>query len=277
MGSDSRFSVRFWGVRGSIACPGPKTVRYGGNTSCIEVRCGEKLIILDGGTGLRPLGGELVKNGVTEADFLFTHTHFDHVSGLLFFMPIYRPGNTFRLHAGHLEKEKTLKGVLCGLMEAPLFPVPMDIMGADLSCVDFRAGAAFELSGGVAVATTLLNHPNGATGYRINFAGRSVCYVTDMEHDGGAGDASVVRLIDGADCFIYDCNFTEEEYERHRGWGHSTWEVGAALADRAGVKTFVIFHHDPSHDDTFMDGIARAATERRPGTIVAREGLTLRL
>lgn len=271
------FTARFWGVRGSIACPGPDTLRYGGNTSCIEVRCGGRLIILDGGTGLRPLGAQLVDFGATDADVLFTHTHFDHVCGLPFFVPMYKPGNTFRLWAGHLPNGLELKSVLCKLMAAPLFPVPLEVMGSSLECREFLAGESLMLAGGVQVNTTLLNHPNGATGYRIEFGGRSICYVTDTEHDGGAADERIVGLIKGADYFIYDCNFTAEEYQRHKGWGHSTWEVGAALADRAEVGTFVIFHHDPAHDDVFMDGIAAAAANRRRGTIVAREGLTLTL
>ncbi len=277
VGAENGYMARFWGVRGSIACPGPDTIRYGGNTSCIEVRCGERLIILDGGTGLRPLGEHLASTPSVDADMLFTHTHFDHVSGLPFFMPMYKPGNQFRLWAGHLQNGEGLQGVLCKLMVAPLFPVPMEIMGASVACQEFRAGEQIELGDDIKVATTLLNHPNGATGYRINYRGRSLCYVTDTEHDGGDADERIVELVRGADYFIYDCNYTNEEYECHRGWGHSTWEAGMELAERADVRTFVIFHHDPSHDDRFMDGIAEAAEKRRPGTLVAREGMTLDL
>ena len=275
-GADDRYQARFWGVRGSIACPGPDTIRYGGNTSCIQVTCGDRLIILDGGTGLRPLGEHLA-GSVVDADMLFTHTHFDHVSGLPFFMPMYKPGNQFRLWAGHLQNGDGLKDVLCKLMVAPLFPVPMEVMGASVACREFRAGDRIELAPGVRVSTTLLNHPNGATGYRIEYRGRSLCYVTDTEHDGGAADERIVELVRGADYFIYDCNYTTEEYARHTGWGHSTWEVGVDLADRADVGTFVIFHHDPAHDDQFMDDIAAAAERRRAGTLVAREGMTLDL
>ena len=271
----ARLTVRFWGVRGSVACPGPETLRYGGNTSCIEVRCGEKLIILDGGTGMRPLGARLANGAPTDADVLFTHTHFDHVSGLPFFMPMYKPGNTFRLWAGHLGNGGSLNKVLCKLMAAPLFPVPLEVMGASMTCREFRAGEPLALGGEVKISTALLNHPNGATGYRIEFGGKSVCYVTDTEHDGGAADERVIGLVRNTDYFIYDCNYTNAEYERHKGWGHSTWEVGVDLAERANVGTFVIFHHDPAHDDAFMDKVAAEAERRRPGTIVAREGMTL--
>ncbi len=269
--------VKFWGVRGSIAAPGPQTLRYGGNTSCLEVRCDGKLVILDGGTGLRPFGAELVKNGPVDADILFTHTHFDHISGVPFFKPMFLPGNAFRLRAGHLLPEHTLKEVLCELMMAPLFPIPIDVMGANVRFVDFKCGEAFELDCGVGVQTCPLNHPNGATGYRLSMDGRSLCYVTDTEHVDGALDENILALIEGADYFVYDSNYTAEEYPTYRGWGHSTWQAGADLADAAGVKTFVIFHHDPSHDDSFMDKVAAEAEVRRPGTIVAREGMALPL
>lgn len=269
--------VKFWGVRGSIAVPGQESVRYGGNTSCLEVRCDGDLVILDGGTGMRPLGAELLKNGAADADVLFTHTHFDHIAGIPFFKPMYLPGNTLRLRAGHLLPQHTLREVLCELMMAPLFPVPIEIMGADVSFLDFKCGDEFDLDCGVKVATCPLNHPNGATGYRLNVGGKSVCYVTDTEHVEGQLDRNILGLIDGADYFIYDSNYTAAEYPDYRGWGHSTWQAGADLADAAGVKTFVIFHHDPSHDDDFMDIVAAEAEERRPGTLVAREGMILPL
>lgn len=275
LSGNGEFLVRFWGVRGSIACPGPATLRYGGNTSCIEVRCDGRPLILDAGTGLRELGEALSYDGPADADILLTHTHFDHISGIPFFRPMFAPGNTFRVHAGHLLPNHTLQEVLCELMMAPLFPVPMDVMGADISFSDFRSGESFELCCGARVVTAPLNHPNHATGYRVEYGGRSVCYVTDTEHKQDGLDRNILKLIEGTDYFIYDSMFTDDEYPRYRGWGHSTWQQGAELADAAGVKTFVIFHHDPSHDDTFMDDIAAAAERRRPGTIVAHEGMEL--
>jgi phosphoribosyl 1,2-cyclic phosphodiesterase len=127
----------------------------------------------------------------------------------------------------------------------------------------------------VTLRTAPLNHPNRATGYRIEYQGKSICYVTDTEHVPGAPDANVLSLIDGADLVIYDSTYTDEEYPRFKGWGHSTWQEGARLCDAAKAKRLVIFHHDPAHDDAFMDGIAADAERVRPGTVVAREGLTL--
>lgn len=269
------FSVTFWGVRGSIACPGPDTLRYGGNTACLEVRLGQRVVILDGGTGLRRLGAKLDRAGAVDADILFTHTHLDHICGLPFFSSVYAQGNRFRLWAGHLLPAHTLREVLAEMMRAPLFPVPITVLGAELEFHDFNAGKPIDLGGGLVVRTAVLNHPNGATGYRIDHAGRSLCYVTDTEHVPGRLDPNVVELARGADLLVYDCTYTDAEFPRYAGWGHSTWEEGVRLCEAAGVRRLAIFHHDPARDDAAMDEIAAAAEERRPGTIVAMEGMTL--
>jgi phosphoribosyl 1,2-cyclic phosphodiesterase len=271
----SGLSLTFWGVRGSIACPGPDTMRYGGNTSCLEVRAGEKLIVLDGGTGLRRLGQHLDRQGAIDADILFTHTHFDHICGLPFFSSIYAPKNRFRLWAGHLLPDHTLRYVLSEMMMEPLFPIPITVFGAELEFHDFRAGETLDLGGGVGVRTAQLNHPNNATGFRIEYDGKAICYVTDTEHVPGKPDRNILSLIEGADLLVYDCTYTDAIYPKHVGWGHSTWEEGVRLCDAAHVKTLAIFHHDPQHDDTTMDRIKADAEKRRPGTIVAVEGMTL--
>ncbi len=271
------FSVKFWGVRGSISISDPNSVRYGGNTSCLEIRCGKRLLIFDAGSGLRYLGNELVGRGeAVDADIFLTHTHYDHICGIPFFKPFFNPQNQFRLQAGHLLPEKNLRGVLCDLMTSPLFPVPLEVFQSKIEFHDFIVGDALHTGSDVVVRTASLNHPDGATGYRIEFGGRSICYLTDTEHVAGELDQTILRLIDGADMVIYDSMFTEEEYANCVGWGHSTWQAGADLCDAAGVPRFVIFHHDPDHDDDFMDGIAEAAEKRRPGTLVAQEGMVLR-
>lgn len=277
----SDFSVRFWGVRGSIACPGAEYQAYGGNTSCLEVRCGPHVLIFDGGTGLRPLGQQLMKTGGAKAegseiDIFLTHTHHDHIAGIPFFAPAFCGKSRVRFWAGHLKPESSLHTVLCKFMAAPLFPVPPAIFGADVAYEDFEAGDVLSLYPGVELRTAPLNHPNRATGYRINYAGRSICYVTDTEHEPGERDPNVVELVRGADLMIYDCSYTDEEYAaKYKGWGHSTWEEGVRLCEAADVKRLAIFHHDPSHDDAFMDRIMTEAQAARPGTIVAREGMVL--
>lgn len=276
MAERQEFSVTFWGVRGSIACPGPETVRYGGNTSCLEVQCGARRLIFDGGTGLRKLGAKLVAEGPLDTDLFLTHSHFDHVCGLPFFVPFFIPGNRIRLWAGHLLPEMTLQHVLIELMMAPLFPVPPDIFQAEVTYNNFLCGEEITPCDGVRIRTAPLNHPNRATGYRIDFDGRSICYLTDTEHFEDGPDRILVDFIGGADLVIYDACYTDEEYPRVKGFGHSTWQEGIKLVAAAEAKTLVIFHHEPAHDDDFMDDIARQAEEARPGTIVAREGMTLK-
>lgn len=276
MTSADDFRVEFWGVRGSIACPGPETTRYGGNTSCVTMRCGGRLLIFDGGTGLRPLGQHLDQlGGRIDADVYFSHSHFDHICGLPFFSSAYSPANRFRLWAGHLLPNHTLRYVLSEMMMAPVFPIPITVLGADLSFHDFHAGETLSPEPGVVIRTAPLNHPNGATAYRVEYRGKSACYVTDHEHTDSPYDDQLIALLAGADIVIYDGTYTDAEYPSHKGWGHSTWEEGLRLADRAKVKQFVIFHHDPGHDDAMMDTIAAAAAKARPGTVVAAEGMTL--
>lgn len=272
----SDFSVKFWGVRGSIACAGPEYVRYGGNTSCLEVTAGSRRLIFDAGTGLRPLGETLCTADRLELDIFFTHTHFDHICGLTFFKPLFTRDNTVRVWAGHLAPILRLVDVVKQLMMAPLYPVTLDIFAAKVEFHDFRSGETLRPAEGVRLRTAPLNHPNGATGYRVEHGGKSICYITDTEHHGGPPDPVVVELCRDADVMIYDATYTDAEYPSYRGWGHSTWQEGLKLANAAGVKQFVVFHHDPSHSDAFMDSIARDVAEAKAGSVVAREGMVLR-
>ena len=271
------FSVKFWGVRGSIPCSDPDILRYGGNTSCLEVRCGEHLIVLDAGTGARYLGRSLDQSKPVDADVFLTHTHFDHVCGIPFFDPFYNPDNTFRMWAGHLLPDMTLEQVLIDMMMAPLFPVPLKIFAANMSYHDFSAGQTVYVKPGISVRTAELNHPNRATGYRIDYKGKSFCYLTDTEHAEDRLDQNILGLIEGADYVAYDGMYTDDEYSNRVGWGHSTWQEGVRLCDAVNVRTFVLFHHDPNHTDDFLDGIAEQLEARRPGSVMAREGLVIDL
>lgn len=273
------FSVRFWGVRGSIACSGPRTARYGGNTSSLEVRCGGRMLLFDAGTGLRYLGNELARAEASplDADLFLTHTHFDHVVGLPFFKPFFDPKNRWRLWAGHLAEGTTLRRVLGDFMMSPLFPVPPQVFRARMEYREFKAGETLHPGGGVALRTAALNHPDGATGYRVEYGGRSLCYLTDTEHVPGAPDRNILGLIAGADLVIYDSMYTDAEYETYTGWGHSTWQEGVRLCRAAGARRLAVFHHDPEHDDDMLDGIAREVAKELPGSIVAKDGLTIEL
>lgn len=270
------FSVRFWGVRGSIACSGPDTARYGGNTSSLEVRCGGRLLLFDAGSGIRYLGNRLAAEAPLDADLYFTHTHFDHVCGLPFFKPLFQPQNRFRVWAGHLGGRMTLKNVLCEFMMSPLFPVPPEVFRADVRYEDFAAGDRLR-AGDAVLRTAPLNHPDGATGYRVEYGGRAISYITDTEHVPGVQDRNVLELIEGADLVVYDCTYTDEEYARGAivGWGHSTWQEAVRLCRAARAKKLVVFHHDPERSDDALDAIGAEVAQQMPGAVVAKEGMTL--
>ncbi len=268
------FFVRFWGVRGSVPCPGPGTVRYGGNTSCLEIRCGGRLLIMDAGTGLRGLSGSLGP-GPLDADLFMTHTHLDHVCGWPYLEALTDPGTALAAWSGHLEPPHTLEGVLRRFLKDPVTPATEETVRARIAWKDFAAGDVLVPREGVTVRTAMLRHPNGACGYRVEHGGKAICYITDTEHVAGEPDRNVLGLIEGADIVIYDATYTDEEFPRFVSWGHSTWQEGVRLCDAAGVKTFVAFHHEPGRDDDRMDALAAEIEAARPGSVVAREGMAL--
>ncbi|GEO80477.1 MBL fold metallo-hydrolase [Pararhodospirillum oryzae] len=267
--------IKFWGVRGSIACPSARHVIYGGNTSCVEVTLGDRHIILDAGTGIRNLGADPANRQVDHYTLLMTHTHWDHIFGFPFFGPAYNPKVKLDVYAGHLVGNGGIRHLLASQMSDPMFPVPLENLHSQKSFTDFQAGESFDLGDGIRVRTAPLNHPNGATGYRLEAGGYSLCYVTDTEHTPGRPDENILGLIDGADYVIYDSTYTEAEYPAHVGWGHSTWEEGVNLCQRARARHLVLFHHDPDHHDDFMSDLEKTAQNTWDGCLVARDGMEL--
>jgi phosphoribosyl 1,2-cyclic phosphodiesterase len=277
---DNQFQLQFWGVRGSIACPGSATLRYGGNTPCLEMRVGGQQLIFDAGTGIRLLGQQLTATTGVVGHIFFSHSHWDHIQGFPFFLPAFIPGNRFDIYGGITPQSQSIEQRLNHQMMDPNFPVPLNIMAADLRFHNLHPGEVVKL-GEVAVEIGQLNHPGGAYGYRVSWQGRSVAYVTDTEHRGDELDANVLKLARQADVFIYDCTYTDAEYHDPAaskvGWGHSTWQEGIRLATAAQAQKLVIFHHDPSHDDQFMDRVGAAATQLFPQVTVAQEGMVFDL
>ena len=278
--TQNQFLIRFWGVRGSIACPGPNTVRYGGNTSCVEMRVGGRLLIFDGGTGLRVLGTKLLSEMPLHASMFFTHSHWDHIQGFPFFVPAFVPNNHFDIYGAIAPNGSTIEQRLNDQMLHPNFPVPLQIMGAQLKFRDLEIGETVEIDD-IKVENALLNHPGEAVGYRVNWQGRSAAYITDTEHFPDRLDENVLMLARDADVMIYDATYTDEEYNHEKtskvGWGHSTWQEAVKVAEAANVKQLIIFHHDPLHADEFMDEVEKNTMEAFPNSSVAKEGMVIDL
>ena len=275
-----RLKINFWGVRGSIPCPGPETVRYGGNTPCIEILAANERLIFDGGTGLRVLGQSLLAHMPLKAHLFFTHSHWDHIQGFPFFLPAFIKGNSFKIYGAIAPNGATIKQRLQDQMLHPNFPVPLQIMQADLQFCDLQVGEKLEI-GEIKVETAKLNHPGEAVGYRISCGGLSVAYITDTEHYPDKLDENILWLARQADVVIIDCTYTDEEYYDEKvskvGWGHSTWQEAVKIAKAAEVKQLVIFHHDPAHDDNFLDRVGTEAALAFPNAIMAREGQSIEL
>jgi phosphoribosyl 1,2-cyclic phosphodiesterase len=276
------FRIVFWGVRGSIPTPGPSTVEVGGNTSCLEVRCGDELLILDGGTGLRLLGNALTKEHPLRARLFFSHVHWDHIQGFPFFAPAFMSGNTIDLY-GATNVTGTLEETLAGQMNFPNFPVRLQHMGAKMTFHDIDDGQTLKFANGeVTVRAAKLNHPQGVLAYRIEYSDRVMVYATDTEHYETL-DLNLVELARDADVLIYDAQYTPEEYEGKTGgipkigWGHSTMIEGVKVAKAAGAKRLILFHHDPQQGDDAVREKERRARELFPAADAAREGMTLDL
>lgn len=254
--------VKFWGTRGSCPVSSPATVRYGGNTPCTEVRIGDIVIIFDCGTGIRELGASLVKefrDRPLAAHIFVGHTHWDHIQGFPFFVPLYNPRNNFTLYSVH-GAHSSLESVFSGAMASDYFPIPMAGLAGKLRFVEMTG--TVDLGGGAKATFCHLNHPGICIGFRIEARGRSVCYLSDHEEFVRLnGDNDMARRLDdgiaefvrGCDLLIREAQYTEEEYAPRRGWGHSTFGDAVRCAARAGVRRLAVFHHDPEHTDDIMD------------------------
>jgi phosphoribosyl 1,2-cyclic phosphodiesterase len=270
-------------VRGSIPTPGPTTVRYGGNTSCVEVRAGGEIILLDAGTGLRALGRSLLsefKDRPLNLTMLLTHTHWDHIQGLPFFGPIYNSRCRLRI-LGCEGTRKGLVNALTGQMESTYFPVPFNKLPSNIEIEELK-NFNFNI-GPVCVRAMRANHPGLCVGYRLFSPDSLVAFFPDTEPRTGGKDRDMIEFIRDADVLILDSQYDSAEYQQHLGWGHGCVDDSVALALQAGVKQLCLFHHDPDHDDKRIDGLVRHARQlvakRRAKLHVdaACEGMTIKL
>ncbi|NEN87778.1 MAG: MBL fold metallo-hydrolase [Okeania sp. SIO3H1] len=272
------FLVKFWGVRGSVPTPGKDTIRYGGNTSCIEMQIAGKRLIFDGGTGLRELGEEMMQEMPVEAYMFFTHYHWDHIQGFPLFTPAFTQGNSFHIYGAIPPEGESMRKHFIQRVLHYNSPIPLNGIQADLRFYELQHGEKMMLDD-IEIETGSLNHPNTAMGYRVTWNGRTVVYCSDTEHFPDRLDESVVSLARNADVLIYDAMYTDDEYHNPNsskvGWGHSTWQEAIKVAKAARVKRVVIFHHEPTHSDDFLDEIAKKVKAAFPQAVMAREGLVL--
>ncbi len=284
---NDQLTLKFWGVRGSHPTPGAGTVKYGGNTACVEVRAGSRTIILDAGTGIIPLGRDLARRaradrGALEPVIFISHLHHDHTQGFPFFVPAYLP--SARLHIfGPGVTDDALARVLDSNQSPPTFPVGLrETDAVAISEEEVRVGAAGERSGEVSVRIMRsYAHPGGVYVYRIEWRGRSIVYATDTEGYVGT-DRRLVEFARGADVLIHDAQYSSEHYDGQlpgfpstQGYGHSTAEMACEVAAAAGAGGLVLFHHEPAYSDATIASIEAGARAIFPNTVAAYEGLTL--
>lgn len=304
-------NITFWGVRGSIPCPGPHTVRYGGNTPCIEVRFRalNRHIIIDAGSGIRELGYRMMArdtvDGPISTEIFLTHTHWDHIMGFPFFVPIYVPGTKIKVYGPVTYEDETLEDVVGGQLTYRYFPVRQAELASQIEYIDLKEGI-YQLGEGLTLTTKYLNHPVLCLGYRFEYQGSILCTAYDTEpfqnvfctnpEDPSYNEAMAIegeqvakeenqRLEDffsGADLLVHDTQYTQSEYESSKmGWGHSSFEHATAAAERAGVKRLAFFHHEPVRTDSQIDELTtihcRSNTEGGMEVFFAREGMEIEI
>jgi phosphoribosyl 1,2-cyclic phosphodiesterase len=300
-------SVRFWGDRGSIPCPGPATVKYGGNTSCLEIRADKRLVIIDFGTGVKPLGDWLMANdfkkGPIDADIFITHTHWDHIMGFPMFTPIFVPTTKLRIRGPVSYEDDTLESIIGAQLSYRYWPVRASELSARI-VYDQIKETSLDLGEGLWVTTKYLNHPILCLGYRFEYRGKSIVTAYDNEpfrnlfptdpadpsYDEEAAregeqvakeeNEKILRFFSGADVLIHDAQYTAAEYEAHLGWGHSSYEHAINSANKADVKKLVLFHHDPNRTDEQLEHLeagyrARIRNKTSMKIMMAGEGLVV--
>jgi phosphoribosyl 1,2-cyclic phosphodiesterase len=297
-------SIRFWGTRGSIASPGKNTTEFGGNTSCLEIRADGRLIIVDLGSGLRPLGRSLIaddqKNGPISADIFVTHTHLDHIIGFPAFAPLFVPTSELRIYGPVMPEGFNVRRALELMTDYPFWPIRISEFAAKLTFKDILE-TKVDMGGGLLVTSKILNHPVITLGYRFEYQGKTIVIVTDNEpfwnlfddksapmysaeadYEGRkAAETENKKLTDflkEADILVYDSTYTEDEYRNgKRGWGHAYYESAIKNAKIAGAKNLIIYHHEPSREDESLHNLeAQYSKNDSPVKIItAKEGLVL--
>ena len=270
-------TVTFYGVRGSIPCCSPEYTEYGGNTACVHVDLDGVPFIFDVGSGSRTLGEFLSRQKVKDITLLISHMHWDHICGFPFFLPIFDKDVNIRMYAPFQPDGTSAQRIMTRLMSSPFFPLPLKAVPSSLEFNNFQPPASFDLQeSGVHIETFPLTHPSGAAGYRLNYNGKSICYISDYEHSAAGAVADLADFVKDADLMIYDAMYTPDEYRmKYTGWGHSTWEQAALLTKAANVKRTALFHHSPSRTDKMLNSIEAEVKKKDERLFFAKENIPL--
>lgn len=272
--------IRFWGVRGTIPTPGPDTIKYGGNTSCVEVRTSDQqLIIIDAGSGIRHLGKELVRTspGRIVGSILISHTHWDHIQGFPFFSPVFGRTNRFVL-VGKKRVSTQLEEIMAGQFIEPYLPFAYKSLPADLLVKEVKDGETLIIGDDTKVTVADLNHPGGCLGFRIENNGVVFVYCSDVSHYDDGFDQNLLQLAHGADLLVHDSHFGSlEERQRFSEYGHSSWQEAAQAAVEARVGSLALFHYSPDLKDDELEEMLQKARALFPNTFLSREGMEIEL
>jgi phosphoribosyl 1,2-cyclic phosphodiesterase len=267
------FSVKFWGVRGSCPTPGKKTIIYGGNTPCIEVAIGDRILIMDAGTGIRKLGLYIQQNNnELNIDIFITHTHWDHIQGLPFFSPIYKPNNKFTIYG-----YKDIGELITWQFQKNFFPIQFNDIKSKIEFKILKDNSVVNLDDNIRVTTMLTNHGGKNLAYKVESYNKTLCYLGDFEHS-EKKDSTIIDFVKGADLIIYDAKYTDEEYLNYKsGRGHSTWQEGIKLAKAAKADKLALFHHSPFRSDKELKKIEKLSQTVYKDALVAKEGMVINL
>jgi phosphoribosyl 1,2-cyclic phosphodiesterase len=260
-----------------VPTDGSDVSAIGGDTACVEIRCDSQILLFDAGTGIRKAGLSLAKEGVRDFNIFLSHSHYDHVIGLPFFSPLFDSKVHCAIWSGHTQGKTTTRELIGGLLSPPFFPAGPDMFRARTTYCDFMAGDILDPGGGVRISTARLDHPGGVIGYRIEFDGHAIAYMTDTGTGAEEANAAALRLAERADMVIYDCMYTEEEALARAEFGHSTWKNGIEICRRAGAERLAMFHHAPERDDAGVLRLEEMAAKVFAGAFAAREGMKLSL
>ena len=262
--------LKFWGTRGSIPVSGDMHAKYGGNSSCVEIRHKEHCLIVDGGSGLRFLGESLAAEGRKQVDIFISHFHNDHICGIPFFAPLFDPEAQVRFHAVNNEDGISFEQALATYMSRPTYPVGMEIFNAEVSFHELPSGANLS-AGDINISNHPIPHPGGCHAYRFDMDVAAIVYATDTEHVPGALNQDLVEFCKNADYLLYDCTYDDESFAEKTGYGHSTWQEGARLCQAARVANLAIMHHAPELTDAQLDLRAEKAAQLFENAFVAAD------